>query len=88
MWKAKPSNRFKSSYKNLSDEMVKRVDSALKSLLEADKPGRLGILKMASRKGYFAYELGRSCRIIYRPIYEQKTIELLRVCSHKQAYNP
>ncbi len=88
MWKAKPSNRFKSSYKNLSDEMAQRVDSALKTLLDADKPELLGIPKMASRKGYFAYELGRSCRIIYRPIYNQKTIELLRVCSHKQAYNP
>jgi mRNA-degrading endonuclease RelE of RelBE toxin-antitoxin system len=88
LWKAKPSNRFKSSYKNLSDDMAQRVDSALKSLLDADKPERLGIAKTASRKGYFAYELGRSCRIIYRPIYDQKTIELLRVCSHKQAYNP
>ena len=88
MWKAKPSNRFKSSYKKISDDMAQRVDSALKSLLEADKPERLSIAKMANRKGYFAYELGRSCRIIYRPIYDQKTIELLRVCSHKQAYNP
>jgi len=88
LWKAKPSNRFKSSYKNLSDEMSQKVDSALKSLLISDKPERLGIVKIASRKGYFAYELGRSCRIIYRPIYGEKTIELLRVCSHKEAYNP
>ena len=68
--------------------MVQRVDSALKNLLEADKPERMGIAKTASRKGYFAYELGRGCRIIYQPIYDQRTIELLRVCSHKQAYNP
>ncbi len=88
MWKAKPSNRFKSSYKNLSDEMAQRVDSALQNLLNADKPERLGIPKKASRKGYFAYELGRSCRIIYRPAYDQKTIELLRVCSHIEVYNP
>ena len=68
--------------------MAQRVDLALQSLLETEKPERLGIAKTASRKGYFAYELGRSCRIIYCPFYEQKTIELLRVCSHKQAYNP
>ena len=68
--------------------MAQRVDSALKDLLNKDKPERIGIPKIASRKGYFAYELGRSCRIIYRPIYEEQTIEFLRLCSHKQAYNP
>ena len=88
MWKAKPSNRFKSSYRNLSNEMAQRVDDALKNLLNTDKPEHLGIAKTATRKGYFAYELGRSCRIIYRPDYQQKTIDFLRVCSHKQSYAP
>jgi len=88
LWKAKPSNRFRSSYKKLSDEMAQRVDSALVSLLSSEKPERLGIAKTASRKGYFAYEIGKSCRIIYRPDYNQNIVEFLRVCSHKQAYNP
>ena len=88
VWKAKPSNRFKSSYKNLSDEMAERVDSALKSLLSEERPERLGIPKKASRKGYFAYELGRSCRIIYRPNYNEKIVEFFRVCSHTQVYSP
>ena len=88
MWKSKPSNRFKSSYKNLSDEMAKRVDDALQSLLNADRPERIGIPKTANRKGYFAYELGRSCRIIYMPEYADRLIEFFRLCSHTQAYNP
>ena len=88
MWKSKPSNRFKSSYKNLSNEMAKRVDDALTSLLNADRPERLGIQKTASRKGYFAYELGRSCRIIYRPEYDEMIIEFFRVCAHTEVYEP
>ena len=88
LWKAKPSNRFKSSYKHLSDEMAERVDSALKSLLSEDRPERLGIPKKASRKGYFAYELGRSCRIIYRPNYNEKIVAFFRVCSHTAVYSP
>ena len=88
MWKTKPSNRFKSGYKNLSDEMAERVDSALKSLLSEERPERLGIPKKASRKGYFAYELGRSCRIICRPIYNEKIVEFFRVCSHTAVYSP
>ena len=68
--------------------MVERVDNALKTLLNEERPERLGIPKKASRKGYFAYELGRSCRIIYKPNYNEKIVEFFRVCSHTQAYNP
>ena len=68
--------------------MVKRVDDALQSLLNADKPERIGIPKTASRKGYFSYELGQSCRIIYRPEYTEGLIEIFRLCSHTQAYEP
>jgi mRNA-degrading endonuclease RelE of RelBE toxin-antitoxin system len=60
LWKAKPSNRFKSSYKNLSDEMAERVDSALKSLLSEDRPERLGIPKKAKVDG--SYKLLNSFR--------------------------
>lgn len=62
--------------------MIERVDDALQSLLNADRPERIGIPKTANRKGYFAYELGRSCRIIYRPEYAEGLIEFFRVCSH------
>ena len=68
--------------------MAKRVDDALQSLLNADRPERIGIPKTANRKGYFAYELGRSCRIVYRPEYAEGLIEFFRLCSHTQAYEP
>ena len=68
--------------------MAKKVDSTLQSLAEAENPENLGVPKKASLKGYFAYELGRSCRIIYRPVYNQNTIELLKVCSHREVYGP
>jgi mRNA-degrading endonuclease RelE of RelBE toxin-antitoxin system len=68
--------------------MTKRVDDALQNLLNADRPERIGIPKTASRRGYFAYELGRSCRIIYRPEYAEHIVELFRVCSHTQSYQP
>lgn len=66
--------------------MAKRADKALEIILMHDKPERLGTLKTASRKGLFAYELGRSCRILYNPIYETHTIEFFRICSHKEVY--
>lgn len=88
MWQFKPSNRFKSSYKRLSNELANAVDDALKTLSTEERPERLGIPKMSSRKGYFAWEFGRSCRLLYRPDYANNILELLRVCSHKEAYEP
>lgn len=86
MRKSKPSNRFKHCYNYLSDEMAKRTDEALQSLLNMDRPERAGIQKTAKRKGYFAYELGQNCRITYRPEYSEMVIEFFRLCSHKEAY--
>jgi mRNA-degrading endonuclease RelE of RelBE toxin-antitoxin system len=88
LWKAKPSNRFRRSYNKLDSEMVERVEGALQSLLNADRPERLGIQKTGRRKGYWAFELGRSCRIIYRPEYDEGLIEFFRLCSHTEVYEP
>lgn len=88
MWRAKPSNRFQRSYNRLSDELADRVDEALETLLSSDRPELIGIRKGARRKGYWSYELGRECRILFRPDYDEELIEFVRVCSHKEVYGP
>ena len=87
MWSFDPSRRFKSSYKKLHQELRDRVDDALKTLASNPEPERLGIFKKNIRariKGCYAFELGRSCRILYFPDYGRRIILLLRVCSHKE----
>jgi mRNA-degrading endonuclease RelE of RelBE toxin-antitoxin system len=88
LWRSRKSNRFEHRYKKLSDEVAQKVDEVIVTLLSSDRPERKGIEKTASRKGYFAWELGQSCRVLYRPIYEEKVIEFFRVCSHNEAYLP
>ena len=88
MWRAKPSNRFKSSYRRLVDEQADRVDKALETLLSSDRPELIGIRKGGRRRGYWTYELGQACRILYRPDYDEDLIEFFRVCSHKEVYGP
>jgi len=88
LWRSKPSPRFERSYENLSDEMVDRVDEAIRIILSSQRPERLGTQKRGGLKAYFAYELGRKCRILYRPQYDQGIIDFFRVCSHKEVYGP
>lgn len=88
LWKSKPSNRFSRAYNNLSDEMAKRVDEAIETLLSSERPELFGVQKTGSRKNYFAWEFGRACRLLFRPEYAQRVIEFFRVCSHKEAYGP
>lgn len=88
MWRSRKSNRFEHRYKKLSDEVAQKVDEVIVTLLSSERPERKGIAKTASRKGYFVWELGRSCRVLYRPIYAENTVEFSRVCSHNEVYQP
>ena len=88
MWRSRQSNRFEHRYNKLTDEMVQRVDEVILTLLLSERPEKKGIAKIASRKGYFAWELGQSCRVLYRPIYEERVVEFFRVCSHGEVYEP
>jgi hypothetical protein len=68
--------------------MAKKADGVMITLLSSPRPERLGILKSGSRKGYFAWELGRKCRILYYPVYEENIVEFFRICSHDEVYEP
>lgn len=88
MWEADTSNRFRKNLKRMSPEMRQKAQEAMKTLLIAERPETMGEPKTASRDTYFAWDLGRECRIVYRPRKEEKVIEFERVCSHKEAYEP
>lgn len=68
--------------------MAERADEAIYALMHSERPEQKGIIKKGCRKGCFAWELGRSCRILYRPNHVQRIIDFLRVCSHKEVYGP
>jgi len=88
LWHARRSRRFVNRYERLSDELADQVDEAIRTLLSAERPERYGELKKGKRKGYFAWDLGRSCRMLFRPDYSERIIDFFRVCSHKEVYGP
>jgi mRNA-degrading endonuclease YafQ of YafQ-DinJ toxin-antitoxin module len=88
LWRINKFNRFESAYRRLDDEWVERVDAALRILTKTSRPETLGASKSSTLRGFFAYELGRDCRILYRPDYNAGILEFHRVCSHKEVYGP
>lgn len=64
--------------------MQDKVRNAINELVTLDNPTSVGTYKPRLRS--FAYELGRSYRIIYNVRFSDYVIELIRVGDHKQAY--
>ncbi len=82
-WVAVLTPAFKRSYKNLSSEIQKRVDEAIKQLMESDDPTSLGARKIGKWKGAYTYEIGRRYRIFYKILFQQRTVEFLDVGGHE-----
>ena len=66
--------------------MRKRVDQAILQLAKSENPADAGVPKRGRFKGYFAYEIGRSYRLIYKVINQQKIVLLVVVGDHKSVY--
>jgi len=58
-WEVVLTPTFKRSYKNLSSEIQKIVDEAIKQLMESNDPTSLGVRKIGKWKGTYTYEIGR-----------------------------
>ena len=84
MWKPSKSSKFKKQYDSLSSETQKKIDDAIRQLLESENPMSFGVYK--TDIGLFAYELGRSERILYNVLWDLHYIDFVRVGSHKQVY--
>ncbi len=86
LWHTERTKLFVSSYKKLSSQLQKQTDDAILTLAKSESPRDLGIPKKGKFKGYLAYELGRSYRLIYKVINPQKIILLIVVGDHKTVY--
>ena len=84
MWRPGTSNRFKKGYRKIGPEILDRITEGLEILINSERPELLGIKK----DSYYAYEVGRQCRILFCPHHDTRILELARVCSHKEVYGP
>jgi mRNA-degrading endonuclease YafQ of YafQ-DinJ toxin-antitoxin module len=57
-------------------------------LENAANPLALGIQKHGPLREHWAYELGEDCRILYNIDANRHTINLHRICGHKEVYEP
>ena len=86
MWRIERTSRFVRCYVRLPSQVRRRVDEAILQLAESENPADAGVLKRGRFKGYFAYEIGRSYRLIYRVVSRQKIVLLVVVGDHKSVY--
>lgn len=84
MWKPSKSNRFQSKFNNIGSDLVDRAVEGILILVTAERPELFGVPKRGPWSTYYAYEIGRSCRILYKPHYDSGIIEFARICSHKE----
>ena len=86
MWRIERTSLFVRCYVKLPSRMRRRVDEAVLQLAESENPADAGVPKRGRFKGYLAYEIGRSYRLIYRVVDRQKIILLVVVGDHKLVY--
>jgi mRNA-degrading endonuclease RelE of RelBE toxin-antitoxin system len=86
LWSFWRSTKFKKRFRKLEDFRKEKATKAIIELGNAVNPLSLGIQKHGSLRDYWAYELGQECRILYNIDANTRTINLHRICSHKEAY--
>lgn len=84
MWVFDRKLKFKNQYKKLSNEKQDLVKKALREIANSDDPTKFGKFKPSLK--VYAYELGRSERILYDVNFAGKIITLFRVGDHKDVY--
>ena len=86
-WTFDRSKNFKRGYKKANNILQRRIDQALIMLYEAENPEELGVKKHGQWINHHAFEFGRACRLLFEVDRGKRTINLDRVCSHKE-YGP
>lgn len=80
------SRRFKKRYQEKTPKMRKKVDEAIRLLVESSDPRNLGRRKRGTRRGCYGHDLDFRNRVLYAVDLVKKEIYFLRVCSHEEVY--
>ncbi len=86
MWTIQANPDFYRQLKKLGPEELRRFDQAVNDLTLSEDPGKIGLPKKGHWSGYYAYNLGRSHRLIYKVLYKEKIVLIVAVGDHKQVY--
>lgn len=81
-WSPAYTPTFRRDYKNLSQQSQQRVNAAIRDILNADDPRRLGRPKLGKWHGAYGYDVGRAIRVLYSVEPQERLIVFLRCGSH------
>jgi addiction module RelE/StbE family toxin len=86
LWRIIETKLAAKQFKQLTLENQRRYLSAIEELSNATDATKLGQRKHGRLEYCYAYEIGKSVRLLYVVIWDLRIIELLRVGSHKEVY--
>ena len=81
-WAPAYTPTFRRDYKNLGEADQKRVNEAIKDILDAEEPRRLGRPKLGKWKGAYGYDVGRAIRVLYAVETRENVVTFLRCGPH------
>lgn len=84
-WATAYTPTFSRDYKNLSEHNQRRVNEAVRDILNSDDPGKLGRPKIGKWKGAYGYDIGRAVRVLYSVEPKERLVIFLR-CGPHQIY--
>ena len=64
-WTPAYAPTFRRDYKNLSQVDKRRVNEAIREILNSEEPRTLGRPKLGKWKGAYGYDIGRAIRVLY-----------------------
>ena len=81
-WSPAYTPTFRKDYKNLSQQNQGRVDDAIRDILHAEDPKRLGRPKLGKWQGVYGYDVGRAIRVLYTVELRTRSVLFLRCGPH------
>ena len=82
-WAPAYTPTFRRDYKNLGVQDQRRVNEAIRDIIDSDDPTHLGRPKYGKWKGAYGYNVGRAIRILYSVDWNAKTVTFLRCGPHE-----
>ena len=86
------SNSFENKYKKKKESapeyIIKKAKEAISELTSTNNPESCGVKKRGKLGDYYSIDLTSGHRILYRVIRDSEniTIQLERICDHKNVY--
>jgi mRNA-degrading endonuclease RelE of RelBE toxin-antitoxin system len=81
-WSPAYTPTFRRDYNNLGQQNQRKVDGAIRDILNSEDPRRVGRAKLGRWRGAYGYDVGRDVRVLYSLEARERLVVFLRCGPH------